>query len=228
MDQDKHIGRIKKLLALSKSANVHEAALAMEHAQRLMTEHNLSMTDVQASDVNAHTGPMAKAKTPARHMQFLSNMVADAFGCHVFITAKAVGWSSWESTVSFVGIDSAAELAGYAFDVLRRQLEKDRREHIATLKRCKPATKTRRADAFCEAWVWQVSKKVRKLAIHKEQEAAIATWKEREELNLKEGRTRKSKELKAHETGSVAAGAAKGRDAQLHAGVNGDERLRLA
>jgi hypothetical protein len=40
--------KIQKLLRLSKSSNPHEAALAMEKAQSLLTEHKLAMADVEA------------------------------------------------------------------------------------------------------------------------------------------------------------------------------------
>lgn len=39
--------RIRKLLALSKSSNVHEAANAAAHAQRLMDEYRLGLTDLE-------------------------------------------------------------------------------------------------------------------------------------------------------------------------------------
>jgi hypothetical protein len=170
---------------------------------------------------------MAKAKSPARYLQGLAQMVAESFGCHVFLSAREITWGKWETSVCFIGIESAAELAGYAFDVLRRQLERDRREHVVGLKRCKPATKTRRADAFCEAWVWQVRGKVRKLALAPEHEAAIVAWKEKESLDLVPGSARKSKGLKANDVNSLVAGATKGKSAYLNAGVGGSERKRL-
>jgi hypothetical protein len=223
----KYIEKIKKLLALSKSANVHEAALAMEHAQRLMEEHNLTIQDVRASDVKTHEGPMAKAKVPAKHVQALAGMVASSLGCHLFMTATEVSWGKWESRVCFIGIESAAELAGYAFDVLRRQLDRDRREHIAGMKRCGRETKVRRADAFCTAWVWQVSSKVRRLALPPEQEAAIVAFTEKEHPNLGKGRTRKSKGFKGSDFNSAVAGAKKGKDASLNAGIAANVRRQL-
>ena len=42
------IEKIQKLLALANSSNEHEAALAAAHAQRLLSEHNLAMADVEA------------------------------------------------------------------------------------------------------------------------------------------------------------------------------------
>lgn len=43
------IEKIKKLLALANSSNEHEAALAAGHAQRLLSEHNLAMADIDAT-----------------------------------------------------------------------------------------------------------------------------------------------------------------------------------
>jgi hypothetical protein len=45
--RDSIITRIQKLLALSTSGNEHEASLAMEKAQELLTKHNLSMAEVE-------------------------------------------------------------------------------------------------------------------------------------------------------------------------------------
>ena len=42
--------KIEKLLALTESSNVHEAALAMEKAQELLNRYNLSRADVQPSE----------------------------------------------------------------------------------------------------------------------------------------------------------------------------------
>lgn len=221
----KHIEKIKKLLALSKSSNVHEAALAMEHAQRVMAEHNLSLRDVTAADVQTFSAKMAKAKTPATYLQVLSRVVGDAFGCVVILSTRGTR-DGWETSACFVGIESSAEMAGYAFAVLSRQITKDRKEFIASLKRCKATTKTRRADAFCEAWVFHASMKARKLALPKEQEEALDSWMERK--TLEKATQRKSKGLRQEDFGALLAGAQKGKDAYLHAGVGTSDRKRLA
>jgi hypothetical protein len=41
---------VRRCLALSKSSNEHEAALAMAKAQQILFEHNLSMSEVQSAD----------------------------------------------------------------------------------------------------------------------------------------------------------------------------------
>ena len=40
--------RLKKLMALSRSSNVHEAAAAMERATQLMREHQITEDDLGA------------------------------------------------------------------------------------------------------------------------------------------------------------------------------------
>ena len=49
MEQDKLLRKIKKLLALSKSTNPHEAASALAMAQKLMTENQLNQSQVEFS-----------------------------------------------------------------------------------------------------------------------------------------------------------------------------------
>lgn len=45
-NNDKLLDKIRKILALASSPNEHEAARAMERAQAMLVEHNLSMSDV--------------------------------------------------------------------------------------------------------------------------------------------------------------------------------------
>ena len=42
MDKETALTKIKKCLALSKSVNEHEAAIALKQAQRLMQEYSLN------------------------------------------------------------------------------------------------------------------------------------------------------------------------------------------
>jgi hypothetical protein len=54
MDKNKAIEKIKKCLALGKSANEHEAAQALKQAQALMREYGISDADVALSDIKKH------------------------------------------------------------------------------------------------------------------------------------------------------------------------------
>lgn len=53
MEQDKLLRKIKKLLALSKSNNPHEAASALAMAQKLMAENQLNQSQVEFSQAHA-------------------------------------------------------------------------------------------------------------------------------------------------------------------------------
>lgn len=52
MDKQAVLEKIKKCLALSKSANEHEAAQAMKQAQALMKKYEVDAVDVVLSEVS--------------------------------------------------------------------------------------------------------------------------------------------------------------------------------
>ena len=52
MDKQAILEKIKKCLALSKSANEHEAAQAMKQAQALMKKYEVDAVDVALSEVS--------------------------------------------------------------------------------------------------------------------------------------------------------------------------------
>jgi Protein of unknown function (DUF2786) len=77
------IEKIKKLLALANSSNEHEAALAASHAQRLLSEHNLAMIDIEATHKpdKADTVEINLSKTLPKWLRHLSAGVSTAFDC---------------------------------------------------------------------------------------------------------------------------------------------------
>lgn len=100
MEKDKKevIEKIKKLLALSNSSNEHEAALAASHAQRLLSEHNLAMTDVEARK-EAEVADKVEtdaAKTLPKWVWELLWGVQKAFDCQV--VHKGIG------KIVFIGV----------------------------------------------------------------------------------------------------------------------------
>lgn len=56
MDKEKVLDKIKKCLALGKSANEHEAAQALKQAQALMPKYEISDADVALSDIGEQSG----------------------------------------------------------------------------------------------------------------------------------------------------------------------------
>lgn len=119
MDQALIIEKIKKLLALANSSNEHEAALAASHVQRLLSEHNLAMTDIEASHKpdRADKVETTVAKTLPKWLRNLSAVVSIAFDCqavHYHTTGK----------MTFIGVGADAQVAAYTFIYLDRTVRK--------------------------------------------------------------------------------------------------------
>lgn len=222
MGRESIISKVKKCLALSKSANSNEAAVALKKAQRLMEEHQISQVDVDISDVTETQVLMCRAQKPPAYIVVLANCVASAFGCKIMADS---GWT--QTRVSFLGMGAQSEVGAYVFDVLRRALTRGRKEFISTIpKRTKAANKTRRADVWCKGWVIAVTKKARKLAVPESTEAMIAKWMEEKhpDLEKSEGRERK---MKGKDLIDAVRGYGEGEKQQLHHGVDGESHALL-
>ena len=151
------IDRIRKCLRLAKSANEHEAATALETARRLMDEHRLTSDDIDLAEVEEVAIRASRTQRPPLWEALLCRSVERAIGVSSYLNCDA--------DRQFVGVGASAEIAGYAFQVLYRQLKCQRAAYIAgKLKRCGPASKRRRADAFCEGWAAAVYVKIREIA----------------------------------------------------------------
>lgn len=123
--------KIKKLLALSKSPNEHEAQAALTKAQQLMAEHKISMAEVQdvgkREALEKKTGVTFSARRDPWILR-LSNIIAENYCC------KAISYrESGKQTQSlyFVGLDEDIEICmiafNYASDCIRSEI-KDRSE----------------------------------------------------------------------------------------------------
>lgn len=225
-DRDKIIDKIKKCLALSASSNEHEAAAALRQATKLMEAHGISDLDVLAADA-VECAIKAGAKTkPAAWEATLAKRVADAFGCRLLFSPVWLFEDSGKWL--FIGCDPAAEIGSYAFSVLFRQCKRARAEHIKTvLKRCKAATKTRRADLFCEGWVSSVVGKINAFAGTDEQRLMIDAYMAKHHPKVGTGKTTDrngQRRLSDRDYNDYASGIHKGKDAQLNRGVDGAEQ----
>ncbi|HDO7482620.1 TPA: DUF2786 domain-containing protein, partial [Escherichia coli] len=86
-DQNKHIEKLKKLLALAASGNPHEAALALRRARKLMDVHGITHSDIAMSDIDetiSHYWPTGSLRPP-RYMLGLMNIIREAFGVNSII-----------------------------------------------------------------------------------------------------------------------------------------------
>ncbi|MFC3442562.1 DUF2786 domain-containing protein [Sphingobium rhizovicinum] len=154
MTRQELLAKIRKCLAMSKSANEHEAAAALATVRRLMDQYGLDQADVDLIDAGESRVKGSGAWTPTQWETLLATTVARA----IPTTAISCGDSGW----AFVGLSPNPEIASYAFGTLYRQLKRARTAYMATaLKRVKTARrKTARADAYCEGWVIAVHHKI--------------------------------------------------------------------
>lgn len=224
MDKAKtdRLARIKKLLNLAHNAGAseHEAATALEMAQRMMAEAGISADDLAASEAAEHFAPAGAAVRVPVWENMLAGGIAGAFACSAVLHLYRFKWS-------FIGVGSTAEIAGYAFDVLRRQCLAARAEYInQNLRRVKVRNnKIRRADLFCQGWVSTALAKALPMRKSPETQRAIDALKSQKHgpmgtvkaIDRNEGRN-----LRAYEENDRMRGAAAGRQADYRQGVRSD------
>lgn len=180
MTRDEALDKIKKCLALAASPEAHEAAAALRQAQKLMAQFDLTEVDVTLADV-AEVRQVAQNAPMVLWEVVLSQLVAMAFGCESYTTVRPTLGKSLQMrrqrSYVFVGVGPAADVAGYAFDVLARQCAKDRRRHIGQQsKNCKPKTKVARGDMYAEGWISGVQDKLERFAGNERDAALIAEY----------------------------------------------------
>ena len=104
---------------MANSSNEFEAALAASHAQRLLSEHNLGMADIESSHKpdKADKIEMDAAKTMPKWVRHLSAGVCNAFDCQAVHNAT-------KGILTFIGVGEDAQVAAYTFTYLDRTVRK--------------------------------------------------------------------------------------------------------
>lgn len=117
MGHERIIEKIRKLLSLSKSDNEHEAATAAAKAQELLSQYNLSMSDIPAGDNGRIHADTAKARTRQRLEKWAMSLAyhtAKAFDCAYY--------HSWEGNTCFVGVGADQEVCAWTFGYLYKTM----------------------------------------------------------------------------------------------------------
>jgi len=226
---EKILEKIKKCLRLAKSSNENEAAAAMRQAQKLMRLHGIEHGYVVAAEgVEAHNVSAGSNKKPSAHVGMLAHMVCRAFGVDVIWSTTQL-FGQRESRLEFYGMDSAPEVAGYAFEVLFRQLKRDRTRYMATLnKRLKRTTKTRRGDLYAQAWVQAVEKQITAYERSEEEKAAAQVYRKQRWPEAGETACRdNTKGTRRHDYDAARQGYRDGEKVDFHRGVNGSRQAAL-
>lgn len=223
-NRDRIVDRIKKCLALSASSNEYEAEAALRQARKLMEAHDITELDVRAAEAEERRAKSRAVAKPSGWETALACKVSQGFGCEVLFSRAGWGQASFHlGEWAFIGCGVAPEIACYAFTALLRQARRARDEYVKNqLRRCKSATKTRRADLFSDGWVRAVTGTINAFAGNEQQEAAIAAYMERHYPSLRELKAidrNGTRRLRDHEYDDLVAGHHSGRDARLDRGV---------
>jgi hypothetical protein len=222
MDHSKAIDKIKKCLRLAASSNPHEAAAAMRQARALMEKFRIEEADVELSDVQEHCTRSGSKINPVQWEANLAGCVRRAYSCELIFMAGPGEWR-------FIG--EFAEVASYTMSVLLRQVRQARRDFIASnLKRCKTSTKTKRADVFCDAWVYKVRQQVMEFAGNDSPSPAAVAYKLKHHPETEQStptNRNTSKHMSNRSLTDSMHGILAASDVRLNHGVNGQEQLAL-
>jgi hypothetical protein len=218
-NRDNILEKIRKCMALAKSATGNEAETALRQAKKLMEAYQVSHAEMLAIGVKESQVESGAASRPAAWESELAGRIAGVFGCHLIYRE---GWD--RGLWSFIGLPPANEVAAYSFTVLFRQAKKARQEFIAeNLKRFKKANKVRRADLFCEGWVRAALRAVAPMTQPDGFKEAIDAYVETKFKNLgklEPVNRNKARQLSHKDEMALAKGADSGRNAQLNKGVS--------
>ncbi len=234
MNKQAVIEKIKKCLALSKSANQHEAAAALRQAMAFMERYKIDANDPELLGIAEACILGSGSQKPTVFEAILANSIAKMMGCKVILSGdikitkdlhfkKVAAWK-------FIGFDPAPEIASYAFDVLYRQLKKARSVFISeNLKRVQiKANKVKRADLFCEGWVLEATKLVSELNPNKDEMNQIQTYVQQKHNVRNSEPTDRNKKTNTNTDryhNDLHAGRQAGKNAKLNNAMNGGTPL---
>lgn len=225
MTLDQALERIKKCLALSKSANEHEAATALRQATALMRRFNLEHSHVLASEASEAAVRSRAKSRPPQWEGFLVSAVAHQLQCAVVMESMRGHYFEWV----FIGKDHKSEIAAYALEVLLRQVRTARAVFLKTRSTRRPAEKRRLGNHFCVGWVASVHEAIRSFSgkadeMEPEVEAYLASMdlKPSQEKPAEKRKSRKPKtKITTDEAIAFHMGAKAGEKVQLRHAVSG-------
>ena len=221
----KIISKIEKLLNLSKSSNEHEAALALQRAQKLMKEHNIGGADILLSKFSdVEVKEIVGAKNTRPWVNALINLVCDSFGVNVVRTYhRAEFGKNGHNMLTLFGDKQRVLLAKYCYEVLSTQLKEARKNFNKKL----PANivdKWKESDSFCFGWVKAITSKVEKFALCEKEVELLLEYEKTLFPSVIQGKTQ-TFEI---QSSAYYAGLEEGENVQLHHAVNGQSQGRIS
>ena len=219
-ERDRILRRIRACLRLAGSPEPHEAAAALRQAQAWMRRYGLTREEVELASADTATG--SRALKPRAWVATLIHVVAGAFAVHPIYRPVRRG----EARVEFIGRGDSATVAVYAYEVLRRQLARDRALQLRKMRRLKRSTRIRRAEAYCEGWVSAVAERVRDMARGLPSKEEVGRYLAMRGCSTEMVETH-SRKLDKRDLAAIIAGMADGAGAVLHHGAGGTDVARI-
>ena len=224
MTREEAILKIKKCLALAKSANENEAAIALRQAQSLMREFQVDPDLLDIVEANCLSNVK---KSPQAWEAALVGLIAKSLKCRLIFSSGNPYYGT-KAQWTFIGIDPAPEIASYSFDVLYRQVNRARKTFIETsLKRVTvKKNKVRRADLFCEGWVQSIRHLITEIDIEIPENTTtrIKKYMDQAHSNLGSFTPKDRNKGKALNASDYHAGQQSGKSAQLNQAMNGGKQ----
>lgn len=117
------IERVKKLLALSRSSNPHEASAAAEKARELIQKYKLDRAEVELKEEGAEVESLDYSTNVVGWQRDLGFVIARSFFCRAIHTprGKDTGGRSW---LHFVGKPEDIDTTKTLFEFLRGELKR--------------------------------------------------------------------------------------------------------
>lgn len=215
--------KVKACLRLAASSNPNEAAAALRQAQAMMRAHGITHAeamDVDEADVNTRNRGLMPPVSICR----LATLVADGFGARMIICAEQTFRGS-ATFIRFYGTDGAAEIAAYAFTVLRRQLDASRLKHIARIR--KRGNRDARGEVFARAFVFAVAALFPAATVAEDKRLAVDQVFKQRYPNSTTGSGRDLTTRGKHTENDAVAGYVAGKSAKLARAVNGASQRAL-
>jgi hypothetical protein len=225
VNREQAIRKVLACLRLSKSSNPHEAASALRQARALMEKYGLTEADAHGYDIReADSSTGFRGGMVSQSLVVLSIVVADCYRCMAIINREK-NHSCGKTTIRFYGAGADAQIAAYAFTVLRRQLQGAKGEHTARIR--KRANRDARGEAFAIGWIRAVRSLLpegdmpAELGLAIDQAIKFRNSELRQTTGKQIGKSGRAKEDDHY------AGYAAGKNAHLNTGIGGTAQKQL-
>ena len=115
---EKVIDRIKKLLSLATSDNEHEARMAAEKANEILLRHNISMSQVEASDDDFENAILEQRSRLSVEAKFIQTIVSRFFFVKIVQTRI-----NKKLTLHILGDLTNVQIGTYTYQFLQRKFK---------------------------------------------------------------------------------------------------------